>query len=107
MFCISASERHTETVCRYRSDRSTPWRRNSSAATTTRTATLASNHRFVFMGSSTYSAPASDDVEVLDARRDVPVLRFLGVQLDLQAQVVPAAGVPERVIVDDLASLGQ
>src|SRR5712692_11031993 len=49
----------------------------------------------------------SDDVEVLDARGDVPVLRFLGVQLDLQAQVVHAVCVPERVLVADLARLEQ
>src|SRR5882672_5532681 len=81
--------------------------RNSSAATTTKTATLASNHRFVFMGSSAHSASASDDVEVLDPRRDVAVLRFLGVQLDVEAQVVDAVGVPERVLVADLARLEQ
>src|SRR5256884_2524143 len=81
--------------------------RNSSAATTTKTATLASNHRFVFMGSSACSASASDDVEVLESLRDVLVLRFLGVQLDVQPQVVHAAGVPERVLVADLARLEQ
>src|SRR5436190_5355026 len=81
--------------------------RNSSAANTTKTATLASNHRFVFMGSSAYSRSASDDVELLDSLRDVPILRFLGVQLDLQAQVVDAVGVPERVLVADLARLEQ
>src|SRR3989440_8281865 len=81
--------------------------RNSSAATTTKTATLASNQRFVFMGSSACSASASDDVEVLESLRDVPVLRFLGVQLDVQPQVVHAVGVPERVLVADLARLEQ
>src|SRR5256885_14887388 len=107
IFCISASGRHTAAVCRYRSDRSTPWMRNSSAATTTKTAPLASTQRFVFMGSSACSASASDDVEVLESLRDVPVLRFLGVQLDVQPQVVHAVGVPQRVLVADLARLEQ
>src|SRR6266853_1703600 len=60
--------------------------RNSSAANTTKTATLASNHRFVFMGSSAYSRSASDDI---------------------QAQVVDAVGVPERILVADLARFEQ
>src|SRR5437762_14016171 len=81
--------------------------RNSSAANTTKTATLDSNHRFVFMGSSAYSRSASDDVEVLDSLRDVPILRFLGVQLDIQAQVVDAVGVPQGVFVADLARFEQ
>src|SRR6267378_4740591 len=49
----------------------------------------------------------SDDVEVLDPRRDVAVLRFFGVQLDVEAQVVDAVGVPQRVLVADLARLEQ
>src|SRR5206468_3991827 len=96
-----------EPAARYKSDRSTPWMRTSGPALTTKTATLASNHRFVFMGSSAYPASASDDIEVLDSRRDVRILRFLGVQLDLQAQVVHAVGVAERVLVADLARLEQ
>src|SRR5258706_2685305 len=46
----------------------------------------------------------SEDVGVLDPRRDVAVLRFLGVQLDVEAQVVDAVGVPERILVADLAA---
>src|SRR5256885_6744425 len=81
--------------------------RNSSAATTTKTAPLASPQRFVFMGSSACSASASDDVEVLESLRDVPVLRFLGVQLDVQPQVVHAVGVRQRVMYANLARLEQ
>src|SRR5882724_6922402 len=49
----------------------------------------------------------SDDVEVFDTRRDVAVLRFLGVQLDVQAQIIDGVRVPERVLVADPAYLEQ
>src|SRR6266571_9260454 len=55
----------------------------------------------------TRHAARSDDVEVIEPLRDVLVLRFLGLQLDGEAQVVDAVGVPERVLVADLARLVQ
>src|SRR6266850_1101740 len=51
--------------------------------------------------------PGSDDIQMLDARGNVAILRFLGVQLDMQAQVVDRVGVSQRILVADLAQLEQ
>ena len=40
-----------------------------------------------------------DDVEVADAGEHVAVLRFLALQLDVEAQVVQRVGVAQRVLV--------
>src|SRR5258708_2305347 len=49
----------------------------------------------------------SDDIQMLDTRGDVAILRFLGVQLDIQAQVVDRVRVSQRVLVADPARLEQ
>src|SRR5882672_10602769 len=52
-------------------------------------------------------AAGSDDIQMLDSRGNVAILRFLGVQLDIQAQVVDRVGVSQRVLVADPARLEQ
>src|SRR4029079_3311924 len=42
-----------------------------------------------------------DDVQVADAREHVAVLRFLALELDVEAQVVQRIGVAQRVLVRD------
>src|SRR6267143_4469767 len=49
----------------------------------------------------------SNDVEVLDALAEVPVLRFLALQLDLQPDLVGGIGEAQRVLVADAAGLVQ
>src|SRR6266850_3551829 len=51
--------------------------------------------------------PTSNDVEVLDALAEVPVLRFLALQLDLQPDLVGGIGEAQRVLVADAAGLVQ
>src|SRR6266851_8490405 len=50
---------------------------------------------------------SSDDIEVLDALSEVLVLRFLALQLDLQADLVGGVGEAQRVLVADAAGLVQ
>src|SRR5438445_8396892 len=50
---------------------------------------------------------SSDDIEVLDTLAEVLVLRFLALQLDLQADLVGGVGEAQRVLVADAAGLLQ
>src|SRR4026207_2396836 len=47
----------------------------------------------------------SNDIQVLDARREILVLGLLAVELDRQAQFVDRIRVSQRVLVADLSAL--
>src|SRR6185369_2346286 len=55
--------------------------------------------------SCTFAGARSDDIEVLDTLGEVLVLRFLAVQLDVEAHFVGRVGETQRVFVADAAGL--